>query len=122
MGYSPCSYKELDTTERLSSSSCRARLHPHLEGAKQGQSSGLHMLTQRCRGLQVQVAGAVECVELESGTAVIVGAGTETVVPPAPTLSPLYTEESTEKTGGKGSHRVLSVAPGSPEWGFPGEK
>ena len=35
-GYSPCGHKELDTTERPSSSSCRAWLHPHLEGAKQG--------------------------------------------------------------------------------------
>ena len=88
-GYSPCGRKELDMTEKLSSSSCRARLHTHLEGAKQGaELSPAHADSEVQGASRCRWPGAVECVELESGTAVIVGVGTETVVPPAPHLVP----------------------------------
>ena len=106
--------KELDTTEQLSGG--RARLHPQLEGARQGWSSALPV------GPEAWGAPRWGWLGLESRTGVNMGAGAETVVSPAlhpvPTLHRGVYRENWRRV----SHRVLSVAPWSPEQGLPGEK
>ena len=113
-GHSPHGRKELDTTEQLSGG--RARLHPQLEGARQGWSSALPA------GPEARGALRWGWLGLESRTAVNMGAGAETVVSPAPHPVPTLHRGVYRENWRKVSHRVPSVAPWSPEQGLPGEK